>query len=156
MPFMLDDLARIRVRVGTSEKALSDLSDNQFTAWLRSIGAQGTMTVVKVGPGKFVTPPEDRVRILDELEAQGFPIPGVTGPADRRPARPAHDPERLRALLVALAGAAENIEVAQGLAQELGEIDPRVNLRQALSGALARMDAARGAAERAMKERAEC
>ena len=51
----------------------------------------------------------------------------------------------------ALKTAATSIEVAQGLAQELGEIDPRVNLRQSLAGSLALMDAARGAAERAIK-----
>ena len=152
MPFTLDDLDRIKVRIGTGEKSLRDMSDNQFTAWLRNIGAEGTMTVIKVAPGKFVTPLEDRVRILNELEAGGFQIPGVTAPPGAPDAqRPAHDPRKLKALQAALQAAATNIEVAQGLAQELGEIDPRVNLRQSLAGALALMDAARGATERALK-----
>jgi hypothetical protein len=152
VPFTIDDLDRIRIRVGTAEKALGEMSDNQFTAWLRNIGAEGTMTVVKVGPGKFITPLEDRVRILNELEASGFQIPGVNAPIEavtRKP--PTHDERKLRALQTALASAASHIEVAQGLAQQLGEIDPRVNLRQSLAGALALMDAARGATERALR-----
>src|SRR5215212_6387574 len=75
MPFTLEDLQPIKIRFGTSEKALAELSDNQFTAWLRNIGAQGQMTVVQVAPGRFMTPPEDRVRILNELDASGFAIP---------------------------------------------------------------------------------
>ena len=152
MRFALDDLDRIKIRVGTSEKSLRDLSDNQFTAWLRNIGAEGTMTVIKVAPGRFVTPLEDRIRILNELDESGFQIPGVTAPADARSNdAPKHDLAKLEALQTALKTAATSIEVAQGLAQELGEIDPRVNLRQSLAGSLALMDAARGAAERAIK-----
>jgi hypothetical protein len=152
MPFTLEDLDRIKIRVGTSDKMLRDMSDNQFTAWLRHIGAKGDMTVIKVGPGKYMTPIEDRIRILNELEASGFQIPGVMAAADVAAAgEPAHDPRKLHKLQSALATAAANIEVAQGLAQELGEIDPRVNLRQSLAGSLALMDAARGATERAIK-----
>jgi hypothetical protein len=152
MPFTLEDLDRIKIRVGTSDKTLRDMSDNQFTTWLRHIGAKGDMTVIKVGPGKYMTPIEDRIRILNELEAGGFQIPGVMAAADVAAARePAHDPRKLHKLQTALATAAANIEVAQGLAQELGEIDPRVNLRQSLAGSLALMDAARGATERAIK-----
>ena len=156
MPFSLDDLERIKVRIGTGEKSLRDLSDNQFTAWLRNIGAEGTMTVVTLAPGKFMTPIEDRLRILDELEASSFPIPGLTVP-ELAPTRqlPEHDARTLEALLTTLKAAATNIEIAQGLAQQLGEIDPRVNLRQSLAGALALMDAARGAAERAIRAQ-EC
>jgi hypothetical protein len=152
MPFTLEDLDRIKIRVGTSDKTLRDMSDNQFTAWLRHIGAKGDMTVIKVGPGKYMTPIEDRIRILNDLEASGFQIPGVMAAADVAAAgEPAHDPRKLHKLQSALATAAANIEVAQGLAQELGEIDPRVNLRQSLAGSLALMDAARGATERAIK-----
>lgn len=152
MPFTLDDLDRIRVRVGTAEKTLREMSDNQFTAWLRAIGAEGTVAVVQLAPGKFMTPLEERVRALNELEARGFPIPGVTAPADApAPSGPRHDPRKLEALLGAIRAATTNLEAARGLAQELGEIDPRVNLRQTLEGALALMEAARGAAERALK-----
>lgn len=152
MPFSLEDLARITVRFGTGEKSLREMSDTQFTAWLRGIGAEGTLTLIKVAPGRFETPIEDRVRILNELEAGGFPIPGVTASENApRGGGPRHDPRALRALQAALQAATTNLELAQGLAQELGEIDPRVNLRQSLSGALALMDAARGAAERALR-----
>jgi hypothetical protein len=152
MPFTLEDLHRITVRLGTGRKALAEMSDNQFTAWLRSLGAQGNMTVVKVGPGRFVTPLEDRVRILNELEASGFSLPGLTTPEEAATTeRPAHDLARLHDLQAALLAAALQIETAQGLAQQLGEIDPRVNLRQSLAGCLALLDAARGATERAIK-----
>ena len=35
MPFTLDDLDRITVRVGMGTKTLRQMSDTQFTAWLR-------------------------------------------------------------------------------------------------------------------------
>ena len=152
MPFTLEDLERITVRFGTGEKSLREMSDTQFTAWLRGIGAEGTLTLIKVAPGRFETPIEDRVRVLNELEAGGFQIPGVNAPeGSRTEQQPTHDPRKLQALQAALQAAATNLEVAQGLAQELGEIDQRVNLRQSLSGALALMDAARGATERALR-----
>src|SRR5688572_27533400 len=92
VPFTLEALQRIKIRFGTGEKTLAEMSDNQFTAWLRNIGAQGRMTVVQIAPGRFMTPPEDRVRILNELDASGFAIPGVNAPADQPPARgPGHD-----------------------------------------------------------------
>jgi hypothetical protein len=154
LPFTLEDLDRIKIRVGTSDKSLREMSDNQFTAWLRNIGAEGTVTVIKLAPGKYVTPIEDRIRILNELDASGFPIPGVTSPTETAGTpQPTHDERKLHALQAALKAAATSIEEAQGLAQELGEIDPRVNLRQSLAGSLALMDAARGAAERALKAR---
>ena len=152
MPFTLQDLERITVRFGTGEKSLREMSDTQFTAWLRGIGAEGTLTLIKVAPGRFETPIEDRVRVLNELEAGGFQIPGVNVPEGSvTEQRSTHDPRKLQALQAALQAAATNLEVAQGLAQELGEIDQRVNLRQSLSGALALMDAARGATERALR-----
>ena len=155
MPFTLDDLGRIPVPFGTGTKTLLELSDTQFTAWLRKIGAEGTLTLIKVAPGRFETPIEDRVRVLNELEEHGFQIPGVNAPEDAAADRPRLDRRKLQALQATLQTAATSIEVAQGLAQELGEIDPRVNLRQSLSGALALMDAARGAAERALRASAE-
>ena len=152
MPFTLEDLERITVRFGTGAKSLREMSDTQFTAWLRGIGAEGTLTLIKVAPGRFETPIEDRVRVLNELEAGGFQIPGVNAPERSATAqRPTHDPRKLQALQAALQAAATSLEVAQGLAQELGEIDQRVNLRQSISGALALMDAARGASERALR-----
>ena len=81
MPYSIDDLGQLKVRIGTGQKSLKEMSDNQFTAWLRAIGAEGTMTVVKIGPGKFMTPLEDRVRIINELEANGFQVPGLSDTA---------------------------------------------------------------------------
>src|SRR5437588_1988857 len=79
MPFTLDDLARIRVRVGMGTKSLRDMSDTQFTAWLRATGARGDIGVVKVGPGELMIPIEERVRVLNDLEQSGFFIPEVMG-----------------------------------------------------------------------------
>jgi hypothetical protein len=152
----MEDLDRIKIRVGTADKTLREMSDNQFTAWLRDLGAEGDMTIVQLGPGKFMTPIEDRIRILNDLEARGFPIPGLTAPADAKIERgPRHDRTKLEALQGAIQAAATNLEVCRGLAQELGEIDSRVNLRQTMDGAIALIEAARGAAERALKEAAE-
>ena len=47
MPFTLDDLDRIRVRVGMGTKSLRQMSDTQFTAWLRGLGARGDIGVIK-------------------------------------------------------------------------------------------------------------
>ncbi len=50
MPFTLDDLSRIRVRFGTGEKSRLEMSDTRFTAWLRNVGAEGTMTLMDAAP----------------------------------------------------------------------------------------------------------
>ncbi|MCC7104996.1 MAG: hypothetical protein IT307_07620 [Chloroflexi bacterium] len=156
MPFTMEDLDRVKIRVGTADKTLRQMSDNQFTAWLRYLGAEGDMTIVQLGPGKYMTPIEDRIRILNDLEARGFPIPGLTAPADAKTEhRPRHDRRKLEAFEAAVQAAATDLELCRGLAQELGEIDPRVNLRQTMDGALALIEAARGAAERALKQAAE-
>src|ERR1700682_6186918 len=81
MPFTLADLDRIRVRVGMGTRTLRDMSDTQFTAWLRAQGAQGEIGVVKTGPGELLIPIEERVRVLNELERSGFFIPEVMGVA---------------------------------------------------------------------------
>ena len=62
MPFALADLERIRVRVGMGTKSLREMSDTQFTAWLRAQGARGEIGVVKVSPGELMIPIEERVR----------------------------------------------------------------------------------------------
>ena len=79
MPFALDDLDRIRVRVGMGTKSLREMSDTQFTAWLRGQGARGEIGVVKTGPGELMIPIEERVRVLNDLERSGFFIPDVMG-----------------------------------------------------------------------------
>src|SRR4030081_2609147 len=79
MPFVLADLDRIRVRVGMGTKSLREMSDTQFTAWLRAQGARGDIGVVKIGPGELMIPIEERVRVLNDLERSGFFIPNVMG-----------------------------------------------------------------------------
>jgi hypothetical protein len=153
MPFNLNDLDRLTVRVGMSEKRLRELTDTQFGAWLRSIGAQGTINYSQPRAGQLDIAVEERVRILDELEASGFHIPGIMGSAEtpddgeRGPDRP-----ELAQLKQALDQAAAGVDVARGLAQRTGEVDPRINLRQSLDGAMALLDAARGAVERALRQ----
>src|SRR5215468_10861704 len=79
MAFTLDDLDRIRVRVGMGTKSLRQMSDTQFTAWLRGQGARGNIGVIKVRPGELMIPIEERVRVLNDLERSGFYIPHVMG-----------------------------------------------------------------------------
>src|ERR671934_1354977 len=79
MPFSLDDLDRISVRVGMGTKTLRQMSDTQFTAWLRAQGARGQIGVIKTGPGELMIPIEERVRVLNDLEREGFHIPDVMG-----------------------------------------------------------------------------
>jgi hypothetical protein len=153
MPFTMDDLDRVTIRVGMSDKKLRDLTDTQFTAWLRSVGAQGTIAYTQPAPGRLDIAIEERIRILNELEATGFHIPGLMGSPDTAPAHGGPDPAALAELKRALDEAAAQIDLARGLAQQLGEIDPRINLRQSLDGAMALLDAARGAAERALRQR---
>src|ERR1700730_10949539 len=81
MSFGLADLDRIRVRVGMGTKSLREMSDTQFTAWLRAKGARGEIGVVKTGPGELLIPIEERVRVLNDLERSGFFIPDVMGVA---------------------------------------------------------------------------
>ena len=152
MPFTLEDLDRVTIRVGMTDKKLRDLSDTQFTAWLRSVGAQGTINYTQPAPGQLDIAIEERIRILNELEASGFYIPGIMGSAEAAGSAPSGPDQALVGQLkAALDRAAAQIDVARGLAQQTGEIDPRINLRQSLDGALALLDAARGAAERAMR-----
>jgi hypothetical protein len=138
-----------------SRKTLRELTDTQFGAWLRSLGAQGTIGYTQPAPGQIDIPLEERVRILDELEAGGFYIPGIMGSEAAGPAVAA-GPDRgeLEALGRALEGAAAQIEAARGLAQRTGEVDRRISLRQSLDGIMALLDAARGAVERALRQRA--
>jgi hypothetical protein len=155
MPFSLDDLDRLTVQVGMSRKTLRELTDTQFGAWLRSLGAQGTIGYTQPAPGQIDIPLEERVRILDELEAEGFYIPGIMGSAAGGTAAPkGPDRDDLEALGRALEGATAQIEAARGLAQRTGEVDPRINLRQSLDGIMALLDAARGAVDRALRQRA--
>jgi hypothetical protein len=144
MPFTLDDLDRIRVRVGMSTKSLRQLSDTQFTAWLRAQGARGEIGVVKVGPGELMIPIEERVRVLNDLDRDGFYIEGVMGtPPEGRGV----DPALLARALEHLTQARAHLEEVEAAIAELGEIDPRVNMRVSIHGALELVELLRGAVE---------
>ena len=152
MPFTMDDLDRVTIRVGMTDKKLRDLTDTQFTAWLRSVNAQGTINYSQPSPGQIDIPIEERIRILNELESSGFYIPGIMGSAAAAETTSGPDRTSVTHFKDALDRAAAQVDVARGLLQQVGKIDPsRVNLRQSLEGALALLEAARGAADRALR-----
>src|ERR1700730_9997528 len=148
MPFSLDDLDHIRVRVGMGTKSLRGMSDTQFTAWLRGQGARGEIGVVKTGPGELMIPIEERVRVLNDLEQSGFYIRDIMGEAS-----PFVGPDR-----VVLARTLNHLDIARDHLQdvdaaiaELGEFDPRVNMRASLHGALELVEQMRGAFEHGLR-----
>jgi hypothetical protein len=148
MPFTLDDLDRIRVRVGMGTKSLRQMSDTQFTAWLRGQGARGDIGVIKIRPGELMIPIEERVRVLNDLERSGFYIPNVMGsPLDG----PVVDRGRLQATLAHLDAAREHLEDVSAAVNELGELDPRVNMRASAHGAIELVELLRGAFLHALK-----
>jgi len=148
MPFTLDDLDRIEVRVGMGTKTLRQMSDTQFTAWLRAQGARGQIGVIKTGPGELMIPIEERVRVLNDLERGGFHIPGVMG----RPT-PNEGPNTaaLERAFDNLTRAREHLHEVDAAIAELGEIDPRVNMRVSIHGALELVELLRGAIEAARR-----
>jgi len=150
MPFTLDDLARIRVRVGMGTKSLRDMSDTQFTAWLRAQGARGDIGVVKISPGELMIPIEERVRVLNDLEQSGFYIPHVMGSSSDRPAGP--DREVVASGLAHLDAAREHLQDVDAAVNELGEFDPRVNMRASIHGALELVELLRGAFENTLRD----
>jgi hypothetical protein len=152
MPFTLADLDRITVRMGTGTRTLRQLSDTQFTAWLRSNGARGEIGVVKVSPGELVIPIEERVRVLNDLEHDGFYIEGVMG---EQTARPGPSPARLERALACLQRAGDQLQELDTLVGEVGEIDSRVNMRASVGGALQLVELMRGAVQHAMREQRE-
>jgi hypothetical protein len=150
MPFTLDDLDRITVRVGMSTKTLREMSDTQFTAWLRAQGARGQIGVIKLGPGELAIPIEERVRVLNDLEAEGFHIPDVMGSAS---AKAGPDPAQLDRAFANLTTAREHLHEVEAAIAELGEIDPRVNMRVSIHGALELVELLRGAVESVRAQR---
>jgi hypothetical protein len=152
MPFTLDDLDRIRVRVGMGTKSLRQMSDTQFTAWLRGLGARGDIGVVKVRPGELMIPIEERVRVLNDLDRSGFYIPNVMGtPSDGEVV----DRVRLEAALAHLDAAREHLEDVSAAVSDLGELDPRVNMRASTHGLLELVELLRGAFMHALNETSE-
>jgi hypothetical protein len=147
MPFTVEDLASIRVRVGTGTKSLREMSDTQFTAWLRARGARGDIGVIKVGPGELMIPIEERARVLNDLERAGFYIPDIMGtPVDAV----GPDREILSSALSHLTAARDHLQDVNGAVSDLGEFDPRVNMRASIHGALELVELLRGAFESAL------
>ena len=147
MPFTVDDLEHIRVRVGMGTKSLRAMSDTQFTAWLRAQGARGDIGVIKIGPGELMIPIEERVRVLNDLEQSGFYIPNLMGaPGD------AAGPDRdvLNSALEHLTAARDHLQEVDAAVNELGEFDPRVNMRASIHGASELVELLRGAFEGAL------
>jgi hypothetical protein len=148
MPFALDDLDRIRVRVGMGTKSLREMSDTQFTAWLRARGARGEIGVVKTGPGELMIPIEERVRVLNDLEQSGFFIPDVMGQSSDAVAL---DRVVLRRTLDKLNQAREQLQDVDAAIAELGEFDSRVNMRASIHGALELVEQLRGSFEHGLR-----
>ena len=148
MPFTLADLDRIVVRVGMGTKSLRQMSDTQFTAWLRAQGARGQIGVIKTGPGELMIPIEERVRVLNDLDGEGFFIPDVMGTA---PDGSGPDPLALERAFLNLTHAREDLHEVDAAIADLGEIDPRVNMRVSIHGALELVELLRGAIEAARR-----
>src|SRR3984893_11336930 len=148
MPFALGDLDRIRVRVGMGTKSLREMSDTQFTAWLRARGARGEIGLVKTGPGELLIPIEERVRVLNDLERSGFFIPDVMGVAAE-----VVGPDRgtLTRTLAHLNAVREHLQDVDAAVAELGEVDPRVNMRASIHGAIALVEQLSGAFEHGLR-----
>lgn len=142
MAFTMEDLDRIRVRVGMGTKSLRQMSDTQFTAWLRAQGARGDIGVIKIGPGELMIPIEERVRVLNDLERAGFYIPNVMGTPSEGGGI---DRARLSETLAHLDAAREHLEDVSAAVNELGEIDPRVNMRASVHGVTELVELLRGA-----------
>jgi hypothetical protein len=148
MPFTVDDLGHIRVRVGMGTKSLREMSDTQFTAWLRAQGARGDIGVVKIAPGELMIPIEERARVLNDLERSGFYIPDIMGtPGDNA----ALDRDVVAGALSHLTAARDHLQEVNAAVSELGEFDPRVNMRASIHGALELVELLRGAFEGALR-----
>lgn len=149
MPFTLDNLGQIRVRVGMGTKSLRDMSDTQFTAWLRAQGARGNIGVIKVRPGELIIPIEERVRVLNDLESSGFYIPNVMGTPAEGHAIDRSTLERALADLEVIRDRLQDVDAAIG---EVGEFDPRVNMRASSHGAMELVELMRGAFEHKLRD----
>ncbi len=94
-------------------------------------------------------PIEERVRVLNDLERSGFYIQNVMGvPSDGV----AIDRARLVATLAHLDAAREHLEDVSAAVSELGELDPRVNMRASTHGVIELVELLRGAFLHALNE----
>jgi hypothetical protein len=130
-------------------KTLRQMSDTQFTAWLRGQGARGSIGVVKTAPGELTIPIDERVRVLNTLEDEGFYIPNVMGTP---PTGAGPDPVQLERASANIDAATTHLREIEAAVAELGEIDPRVNMRVSIHGALELVDLLRGAIDHALRE----
>ena len=78
-------------------------------------------------------PIEERVRVLNDLDRSGFYIPNVMGTPIRRE-NEVVDRARLEAALAHLDAAREHLEDVSAAVNDLGELDPRVNMRASVHG----------------------
>jgi hypothetical protein len=130
-------------------KSLRQMSDTQFTAWLRALGARGEIGIVKVGPGELMIPIEERVRVLNDLERSGFFIPNVMGEPSQVVLP---DRDTVSRTLEHLTAARDHLQEVDTAVADLGEFDPRVNMRASIHGALELVEQLRGAFEHAFRE----
>lgn len=130
-------------------KSLRDMSDTQFTAWLRAQGARGDIGVVKVRPGELMIPIDERVRVLNDLERSGFYIPNVMGAPVEGNVIDRDALVRARTDLEVARDRLQDVDAAIG---ELGEFDPRVNMRASIHGAIELVELMRGAFEHKLRE----
>lgn len=129
-------------------KSLREMSDTQFTAWLRAQGARGDIGVVKTGPGELMIPIAERVRVLNDLEQSGFYIPDIMGlPSEGS----GPDRETLVRGFEHLTVVREHLQDVDAAIAQLGEFDPRVNMRASIYGALELVELLRGAFEHALR-----
>lgn len=130
-------------------KSLRDMSDTQFTAWLRAQGARGDIGVVKVRPGELMIPIDERVRVLNDLERSGFYIPNVMGAPVEGNVIDRDALVRARTDLEVARDRLQDVDAAIG---ELGEFDPRVNMRASIHGAIELVELMRGAFEHKLRD----
>jgi hypothetical protein len=117
-------------------------------AWLRAQGASGEIGIVKVSPGELMIPIEERVKVLNDLERAGFFIPDVMGVASSEAVL---DRELLSRTVTHLNAAREHLIDVDATVAELGEIDPQVNMRASIHGALELVELLRGSFEYALR-----
>jgi hypothetical protein len=93
-------------------------------------------------------PIEERVRVLNDLEQSGFYIRDVMGDPS---AATRLDCAILSRTLDHLTVAREHLQDVDAAVAELGEFDPRVNMRASIHGAMELVEQLRGAFEHGLR-----